>query len=233
MPALLLPVSPKPVPAVNISSRYVWSDRSTGKRDPYEVLGVPRTATAQEIKIAYFREAKKCHPDLNPGDANATRRFQELSNAYDEIRNPTKRQNSYSDPWTATAAEQQKHAKETFNDLWSDVEVVREAMSSIAQDVQEEAELIFEAARAGDWDTLWNSAKENAGFIVGVLVPLAVTLRFPAAVFLALRAAGTVIPWIVIPLVRSGHASSLTKLIWRRIVNEAKAKAAMRNSRGR
>lgn len=60
-------------------------------RDPYEVLGVPRTATAEEIRKAYRKLAKKLHPDLNPGDRSAEARFKEVSAAYDLLSDPEKR----------------------------------------------------------------------------------------------------------------------------------------------
>lgn len=48
----------------------------------YEALGVGTQATAVQIKKAYFKLAKECHPDKNPGDPNATKHFQEISDAY-------------------------------------------------------------------------------------------------------------------------------------------------------
>ena len=58
-------------------------------RDPYEVLGVSRDASEEEIKKAYQRLAKRYHPDLNPGDAEAARRMNEVNAAYEQIKNPT------------------------------------------------------------------------------------------------------------------------------------------------
>src|ERR1700756_2632684 len=60
-------------------------------RDPYEVIGVPRSATADEIKQAYRNLAKKLHPDLNPGNKKAEQAFKELSAAYDLLSDPDKR----------------------------------------------------------------------------------------------------------------------------------------------
>ncbi|GIX08544.1 DnaJ C-terminal domain-containing protein [Elioraea sp.] len=60
-------------------------------KDPYETLGVARTATAEEIRRAYRKLAKKLHPDLNPGDRSAEARFKEVSAAYDLLSDPEKR----------------------------------------------------------------------------------------------------------------------------------------------
>lgn len=57
-------------------------------KDPYAVLGVSHGASEDEIKTAYRRLAKKYHPDLNPGNAEAARRMNEINAAYDQIKNP-------------------------------------------------------------------------------------------------------------------------------------------------
>jgi molecular chaperone DnaJ len=57
----------------------------------YEILGVPPTATAEEVKKAYRRLALGCHPDRNPGDPKAEERFKELAGAYEVLSDPGKR----------------------------------------------------------------------------------------------------------------------------------------------
>lgn len=57
----------------------------------YDVLGVPKTATEDEIKSAYRKLARKYHPDLNPGDQNAANMFKEINEAYETLGDPQKR----------------------------------------------------------------------------------------------------------------------------------------------
>ena len=57
---------------------------------PYKVLGISRDASPDEVKKAYRKKARENHPDLNPGDAGAAQRMNEVNEAYDRIMNPEK-----------------------------------------------------------------------------------------------------------------------------------------------
>ena len=57
-------------------------------KDPYQVLGIDRSATAEEIKAAFRKAASKHHPDRNPGDDGAHQRFKEINAAYQILSDP-------------------------------------------------------------------------------------------------------------------------------------------------
>lgn len=85
-------------------------------KDPYKILGVSPDAGDDEIKRAYRRLAKQYHPDLNPGDAEAARKMQEVNEAYDQIKNPEKyRQPTPGyDPFGGYTAYQQEPAEDPY-----------------------------------------------------------------------------------------------------------------------
>jgi len=60
-------------------------------KDYYKTLGVPKTASAKEIKAAFRKLARKTHPDVNPGDASAEQRFKEINEANEVLTDPDKR----------------------------------------------------------------------------------------------------------------------------------------------
>jgi len=61
------------------------------KRDYYDILGVSKNATADELKKAYRKLAIKYHPDKNPDDKDAEEKFKEAAEAYDVLSNPEKK----------------------------------------------------------------------------------------------------------------------------------------------
>ncbi len=75
-------------------------------KDYYEVLGVSRSASAKEIQSAFRKLARKLHPDVNPGDQAAERRFKEVSEAHDVLSDPEKRKmyDRFGADWQAAAA---------------------------------------------------------------------------------------------------------------------------------
>ena len=79
-------------------------------RDPYQVLGVGKSASADQIKAAYRKLAKTLHPDLNPGNKKVEERFKEVSAAYDMLSDPEKKRRYDAGEIDASGAERPQHA---------------------------------------------------------------------------------------------------------------------------
>ncbi len=79
-------------------------------KDPYEILGVARTASSEDIQKAYRRLAKKLHPDLNPGNKEAEERFKEVSLANDILSDAEKRKKFDSGEIDAFGAERPRQS---------------------------------------------------------------------------------------------------------------------------
>jgi DnaJ-class molecular chaperone len=75
-------------------------------RDYYQVLGISRTASQKDIQSAFRKLARKLHPDVNPGDEDAERRFKEVSEAHDVLSDPEKRKmyDRFGPDWQAASA---------------------------------------------------------------------------------------------------------------------------------
>src|SRR6202030_813805 len=83
---------------------------TTAKKDYYEILGVKKSASAEEIRKAFRKLARRYHPDVNPGDKSAEEKFKALSEANDVLSDPKKRKiydqvGFYSDNIDPAAAE--------------------------------------------------------------------------------------------------------------------------------
>lgn len=78
--------------------------------DPYQVLGLSRSASDEEVKSAYRKLAQQYHPDLHPGDEEAARKMKEINAAYDQIKNPEAWQNA------GGSAAQAQAQRQTYRD---------------------------------------------------------------------------------------------------------------------
>jgi curved DNA-binding protein len=140
-------------------------------RDYYEVLGVSRTASADEIKKAYRRLARKHHPDLNPADKAAVGRFKELNEAnavladpetrarYDQLGANWKAGTDFTPPpgWQARRPDVRAGGEQTFSDFFEGFFGGRSGATSFnmaGADVDAEIGLSLEAAHGGGRQSL-------------------------------------------------------------------------------
>ena len=139
--------------------------------DPYQVLGVDRNATDEEIKRAYRRLAKQYHPDANPGDEYAAKKMQEINDAYDRIKNPEKQQGASSQGYSPYGQSygydpfRGYYQRQSYNQRYADSHLqaaynyilyrrYREALNVLSQ---------FEGIKGAEWYYLSALANQGVG----------------------------------------------------------------------
>lgn len=116
-------------------------------RDPYEVLGLARTASAEEIRSAYRKLAKTLHPDLNPGDKAAEDRFKEVAGAYDLLGDAEKRRRFDAGEIDASGAEKPPQQQRYYRDFAASEEGSPYADASGFADFMDEEDAFAELLR--------------------------------------------------------------------------------------
>ncbi len=205
--------------------------------DPYEVLGIDSSATDKEIKLAYFREAKKCHPDVNPNDPAARHKFQRCATAYDLIKNRSSKpisgvkineDGTVSGPTYGGAGSgayggsSYTHASATdmFTKIMQDEAVIREALGLWTDDIKFQMSEAYEAAGRGDWSVVSRVANDNKGLIFGIMLPTFILVRYPALAIAMTRYAMAGFQVILVAMVRGGVTIN-PGFIWQHLVNIA------------
>lgn len=228
---------PLSLPRSIMAARMFATAAPRDARSAYEVLDVPRTASAKEIKIAYFKAAKATHPDTNPNDPMARQRFQRVSDAYAVLSDPESRrrydqtgtgfgdaqqqqrqQQQQQGPASAQQQQQQASQADPFasSAFATDFDVVAEAVKTYATDLKDELADALAALSRGDFAAFWSILRANqTGFAAfgGILIPVGLLLRFPGIGLLIAR-----VGWSVIT--HQPHvAAAIGASIWRAIVH--------------
>lgn len=208
------------------------------KRSPYEILGITKNASTKEIKVAYFKEAKKFHPDVNPNDPMAKAKFQEIAEAYEILSDDKRRRmydaTGYGGSSSSGHSSSTQHAEEIFNSVQQDIDVIREALQSYGEEMKDEMVYAMECVKRGDWEGLYDVAKAHKVLIFGVVVPTFVFLRYPPLVFTAMRLLYMGAQAAVAGLVYTGNLHFAANRLWRAIVElSVEQKKRAENRRGK
>ena len=147
-------------------------------RSYYDILGVPKDADAAQLKSAYRKAARQCHPDTNPDDPNAEAKFKELGEAYSVLSDPEKR--AAYDRYGKAAFENGGGGRSPFSDGVDPADIFGDIFSEFfggrggqrqgrtrGQDLRYDLEITLEEAFAGKSLTIDVPGKEKCGHCEG------------------------------------------------------------------
>ena len=227
--SLVITVRPTLIPPSSASCSTLWfaSARPTvlppllrtlsnnSSQSYYAILGVGRSATAQEIKKAYFAAAKKCHPDLHPGKEA---QFRLVNEAYEVLKDPASRKNydanggsqqqqqqqqqqnsqqrqgqQYSQQqhhhrqqrYQQQQYQQQRQHQDIFRQVWS--ELGFDEIDIYIKQIQREMHHAMSQAGQANFGPGWEFAHKHRALLLGTLLPITLLVRSPALTAASLR----------------------------------------------
>lgn len=159
----------------------------------YNLLGVKPSASASEIKKAYFKKAKETHPDLNKDDPKAKERFQKINDIYSVLKDDSKKE-EYDDFLRRDLSmdfeefqnyEESNYAEheDMFQRVWAQYGV-EEYLENLEMELEAALQSVFEH---GDWRPIHDFVIKHKLLILGIVVPLAIIIRYPGLVMLCFR----------------------------------------------
>lgn len=206
-------------PGSRLQLRTLFGAAPGGSEDLYGILDVSRSASQRDIKVAYFKLAKKYHPDLNPESKDARVKFHRVAAAYEVLGDATKRHEydvtghmdneqhfKESSSGATTAADD--FAQEIFQKVWQDL-----GLQEYVETLSNDASTAVEAARHGDYSFAWSFVKERKGLILSALLPLALMLRFPGMLTASVRLLG-VFAIVLLRNIPPSMAWSIARRAW-------------------
>lgn len=136
-------------------------------RDLYEIIGVPRDATEEQISKAYRKLAMKYHPDRNPGDEEAVEKFKEVQEAYETLGDPQKRafydRGGSGHPFEGHPFRRGKPFTSTMDDFFSQFMGEQRRAKSKGEDIHVEVPVTFEQLlKGGEVEVKYQKAKACA-----------------------------------------------------------------------
>ena len=174
----------------------------THSKDPYKILGVPRSASDADIKRAYFKLAKENHPDLNKSPG-ASQRFREVAEAYDKLKSAESRRAYHGSGFPGAQQQQQRQQQprwqqqqqrqrqphwenDLFRRVWSELGMA-EIDLYISRVQIEAGRALGLATTTGDTSLARQFAKDHRALLIGTIGPALLVLRVPSAAIWATR----------------------------------------------